>query len=149
MLATIRRKPMGKTAVTLRIAALWLLWAGSLALLTYGLLSPDPPEVGEKYVPSPLRFWASKAVHVGGYAYLSALVGFLPLTARGEAGVRLLLVAHGAATEYLQTFVEGRYGSVMDVGIDTAGIILGWASVLLWRRLRSRRRPPSPAAPSP
>jgi VanZ family protein len=148
MLATIRRKPMGKTAITLRNAALWLLWAGSLALLTYGLLSPDPPKVGEAYVPSPLRFWASKAVHVGGYAYLSALVGFLPLTARGEGRLRLLLVAHGAATEYLQTFVD-RYGSVMDVGIDTAGVILGWASVLLWRRLRSRRQPPSPEAPSP
>jgi VanZ family protein len=133
----------------LRRAALWALWAGCLALLTYGLLSPDPPKVGEEYVPSAFRFWVSKAVHVGGYTYLSALAGFLGLSARGEAGLRLALVAHGGLTEYLQTFVESRYGSVEDVAIDTAGVILGWGLVLLWRRLRSRGQSPSPPAPPP
>src|SRR5262245_60656037 len=100
-----------------RYAALWALWAGSLALLTYGLLSPDAPEVSAEYIRKDFGYWFSKAVHVGSYAYLSALVGFLPVTAWGEARLRLALVAHGAVTEYLQTFVEGRYGSVGDVAI--------------------------------
>ena len=99
-----------------------------------------------------LRAWRQR---MGGTLFamtpyaLSALVGLLPVGARGEAWLRLALVAHGAATEFLQTFVEGRYGSATDVAIDAAGVTLGWASVWLWRWLRSRTQSPSPAAPSP
>lgn len=131
----------------LRRAALWALWAGSLALLTYGLVSPEPPKVGGKLFRHDVHYWVSNAVHLAGYAYLSALAGFLALGPRGELGLRLALVAHGALTEYLQSRVEGRYGSAEDAAIDAAGVILGWASVRLWRRLRQPARSPSPPAP--
>lgn len=138
--------PTRSASTTLRHAALWLLWAASLALLTYALLSPKVPKAGEPLIPSPLRFWVSKATHVGAYAYLSALVAFLPVAGWAPARLRLVLVAHGAATEWLQTFT-GRHGSVTDVLIDSAGIALGWALTSLWRR-RSGRRRPSPPPPS-
>ena len=133
---------------TLRHAAVWALWAASLAVLTYALLSPQVPKLGEPVIPSPLRIWVSKATHVGAYAYLSALVALLPVTGWGPARLRLALIGHGAATEWLQTFT-GRHGNVTDVLIDSAGVALGWALVLLWRRLRSSPGTPSPVAPSP
>lgn len=120
----------------------WALWVASLALLTYGLLTPNLPEIGGGSLPDDTDFWVSKAVHVGSYAYLSLLVALLARTARGEAGLRLLLIAHGAATEGLQTFVEGRYGSLQDVGIDSAGVILGWGLACLARRWCRPAPPP-------
>src|SRR5262245_59665141 len=106
MLSQTRRMTMNaprNTSTTLRHAALWALWAGSLAVLTYAQLSPKVPKAGEPFIPSPLRYWVSKATHVGAYAYLSALIAFLPLTGWGPTRLRLALVAHGAATEWLQT----------------------------------------------
>ena len=45
------------------------------------------------------------------------------------------LILHGMVTEYIQTFVEGRFGSWKDVGINTTGIMLG---LLLYWVVRRR-----------
>jgi VanZ family protein len=47
-----------------------------------------------------------------------------------------LLVLHGAATEWIQTFVPGRTGQLTDVLIDCAGIAVGLLAVRLWSRRR-------------
>jgi VanZ family protein len=92
-----------------------------------------------------------KLGHAGGYATLTAL-WFWAL-----AGIvrRPLLVAaaisfvYACSDEYHQTFVEGRGGTPMDVGIDSAGIAIAVVvAVALRRRRRSTRAAPSrPGAP--
>ena len=85
-------------------------------------------------------FLASKTLHLGGYAFLAGTAGLLAGTGRYRLGLWLLLVGHAGLTEYLQTFVEGRFGSVQDVVINLIGITLGVALALGWR-LRPVFRP--------
>jgi VanZ family protein len=123
----------------------WAVWWLLLALLTYGLLSPQAPEAGRILLPTETAFYVSKSVHVGAYGFLAALAGWLPAGRRALAALWLLLLAHGAGTEYLQDFVEGRFSSWRDVVLDTAGVTLGAALVWLYRWWR---RPASPAGPA-
>jgi VanZ family protein len=78
--------------------------------------------------------------HVTGYALLTALWVW---TLRGTARWPVLLAAcisfaYACTDEFHQTYVSGRTGTAVDVGVDAVGIAL--AALLL-----SRRRP-SPAA---
>ena len=125
----------------LRWSAWWLLFA----LFTFGLLSREAPRVGAAVLPAALTFWASKSVHLGGYALLSALVAWLPASPRLRVALWLLLAAHAPATEYLQQFVEGRHPSVADVGIDWAGLCLGLALARLMSGRERREQPPGAA----
>jgi VanZ family protein len=49
----------------------------------------------------------------------------------------VLTVAYACGDEFHQTFVAGRHGTPVDVGIDTAGVIVGW---LLTNQMLRRRR---------
>jgi len=124
----------------LRWSAWWLL----LGLFTFGLLSREAPRVGAAVLPAALTYWASKSVHLGSYALLLALVAWLPASPRLRVALWLLLAAHAPATEYLQTFVEGRHGSATDVLIDLAGLCLGLALARLTSRWPPRDQPPGP-----
>lgn len=74
-----------------------------------------------------------KLAHAGEYAVLGALL----LRATGRAGLAVALGAlYAVSDEIHQTFVPGRAGSPVDVGIDTLGIVCG---VAVWQLLRSRR----------
>jgi VanZ family protein len=44
-------------------------------------------------------------------------------------------VAYAATDEFHQTFVHGRHGSPIDVGIDAVGALIGLG---IWRRSRAR-----------
>ena len=125
----------------LSCAAWWL----ALALLTYGLLSPQPPKLSAAILPEHLTFWASKGVHLGAFAGLSMVVGLLALTPRHQGALWATLVGYAALTEYLQTFVKGRYGCFTDVCINVTGITLGVGLALGWRAASSlwARRPSS------
>ena len=118
-------------------------WWLALALLTYGLLSPQPPKLSAAVLPQHLTFWASKGVHLGAFAGLAMVVGLLPITPRHQRALWATLVAYAALTEYLQTFVEGRYGCFTDVCINLTGITLGLSLALGWRAASSlwARRP--------
>jgi VanZ family protein len=48
------------------------------------------------------------------------------------------LLGHGALTEFLQQFVEGRTGTLFDVGLDTIGVLVGLAIGLGVRQFRHR-----------
>ena len=82
-----------------------------------------------------------KLVHAAGYALLCLLwwrALRTRLTPRAAlAGAFLLAAAYGVTDEYHQTFVDGRVGSPIDVGIDTAGAAV--AALLLGRREAARR----------
>lgn len=114
-------------------------WWLALGLLTYGLLSPTPPKVGAALLPSHWTFWASKGVHLGAFAFLAATVGFLCITPRHRRRLWTTLVVYAALTEFLQTFVEGRYGCFADVCINWTGITLGLGLVRGWRLISSAR----------
>jgi VanZ family protein len=74
-----------------------------------------------------------KLAHTGEYAVL----GLLLHRATGRAGLASALgVLYAVSDEIHQSFVPGRMGSPVDVGIDAVGVVVGvWA----WHALRMRR----------
>jgi VanZ family protein len=74
-----------------------------------------------------------KAAHLTEYAILAVLLR----RASGSYGWAFgLAVAYAASDEWHQTFVRGRHGSPIDVGIDAVGISLG---LMAWRRAADLR----------
>ncbi|MGH3002026.1 MAG: VanZ family protein [Gaiellaceae bacterium] len=72
-----------------------------------------------------------KCAHMTEYALLAVLL----VRATGSYRWALALtIAYAASDEFHQTFVRGRHGSPVDVGIDTVGALIGLA---LSKRLRS------------
>ena len=118
-------------------AFFWLLWGAFLIVWTIGLLSSVPVEITSS-IPRQTRFYSGKTLHVAAYAFLAAVVCWLPSRWGVRAALWLGLVGHGALTEYLQQFVEGRTGQLSDVGLDAAGVLLGLAAGLAVRRLTGR-----------
>ena len=120
-------------------------WWLALALLSYGLLSPQPPELSKAILPEHLTFWASKGVHLSAFAFLAMVAGLLPISVRHQRILFGTLIVYAALTEYLQTFVEGRYGCFTDVCINLTGLTLGVGLALGWRFASSAwaRRSPS------
>jgi VanZ family protein len=73
-----------------------------------------------------------KLAHTAEYALLGALL----LRAIGRAQLAFLLgVLYAASDELHQTFVRGRHGSPIDVGIDAVGVAIG---LFLWQRAAVR-----------
>ena len=79
-----------------------------------------------------------KIVHAAEYALLCFLWWRALATARAGgwavAAAFAVTVAYAATDEWHQTFVQGRHGSPVDVGIDALGA--GAASLLIVRRER-------------
>jgi len=88
---------------------------------------------------------ARKMAHLAEYAILSILIcralakrvgpGPLPLAALGQAV--LIAATYAALDEWHQSWTAERFGSALDVGIDTVGAVLG-AAFFAWL---SRRKP--------
>ncbi len=107
-----------------------------LGLWTWKLVEPNPvPEELARRLSGEERFAAAKALHAGGYAFLTLLAVTLPVPNYCRWFLAGLLALHGVATELAQTFVPNRHGSARDVLIDWAGVLLG---VLVWRAARRR-----------
>jgi VanZ family protein len=121
-----------------RLVLFWLLWGVLLAVWTIGLLSSTTPTVARAVVPDSATFTVGKVVHVGVYAILAALVCWLPARWGLRVWAWIGLAGHGALTEYLQQFVEGRSGRLADVGLDAGGVLLGLLVGLAVRRLGGR-----------
>jgi hypothetical protein len=118
----------------------WAAWALLLAGWTVALLRPEPVTVGEGFVPTSLRFWAGKSLHLGSYGLLAFLVCWLPAPSRGRLIVWAALLAHAALTEVGQLYVPGRTGTVSDVLINATGLTLGIVAGLALRHGLSLRR---------
>jgi VanZ family protein len=116
----------------------WVVWLALLAAWTVALLTTHPVRLGKEVLPEAALFPLGKGLHVSVYAALTALLGWLPVGPRWHWLLLGGLLLHGAATEYLQTFVEGRNGSVHDVVLDWLGVALGLAVSWRWWR-----RPPA------
>jgi VanZ family protein len=71
-----------------------------------------------------------KCAHMTEYAILAVL---LVLATGSRAAAFALAVAYACSDEWHQTFVRGRHGSPVDVGIDAVGVLIG-----LWALSRTR-----------
>jgi VanZ family protein len=102
-------------------------WVLSLLLVTIASLEPEPD------MPMPFSS-ADKVYHWAAYA----LLAFLPFFAFNGVGAwyaALSMIFLGAGLEAAQSFVPGRYPSVMDIGANTAGVITGIIIALIVRPL--------------
>ncbi len=108
-------------------------WCVCVGLWTVALLTTTPVEVGNALIPSARYFPAAKILHVCAYTFLTIFLSWLPL-GRWRWLLLAFLSLHAAGTEFLQQFVPGRTGKVMDVVIDHVGLLLGF--VLTWKHWR-------------
>jgi VanZ family protein len=73
-----------------------------------------------------------KCAHMTEYAVLAILLRRATGSSRWAF---VLTVAYACSDEFHQTFVRGRHGSPIDVGIDAIGALIGLG---VWRRFRDR-----------
>jgi VanZ family protein len=83
---------------------------------------------------------ARKIGHFGGYAVLAALWAWALAghVRRHLVWAGAISLAYAISDEFHQTFVDGRHGAAMDVGIDALGIVA--ALTLIRARYGARRR---------
>ena len=98
-----------------------------------------------------LAWWevvGRKLGHVTGYMLLALawMWALEPYVRRPILPGAFLALAYACTDEYHQTFVDGRTGTVRDVGIDTIGIAIAIGIALF---VRSRRAPARRAAEEP
>lgn len=122
----------------------WGLWLAWLTLVTAVLVGPSLAslvrrqiDTGENEELDLKIFLISKAFHLGAYALLAMLTGWLPAPRWLRVLLLLVLAAHAASTEFLQQFIASRNGTFHDVVIDLVGLLLGVA--LTWNWWRSPR----------
>jgi VanZ family protein len=88
----------------------------------------------------PVLGWAAVIFAFSSIPSLSTHLGTWDLLVRRASGsygwAFGLAVAYAASDEWHQTFVRGRHGSPIDVGIDAVGISLG---LMAWRRAADLR----------
>jgi VanZ family protein len=102
-----------------------------VVLWSVALLRPEPVRVAEKTFPEEgMRYFASKSLHVGAYAFLAILSGWLPVRRRWRWLLLVGLSLHGMGTEFFQQFVPKRTASWGDVGFDHIGLV--WGILLSW-----------------
>lgn len=89
---------------------------------------------GRQLMTGPFKFYIRKLAHIAEYAILMILtlrIAILKWPYKQAVIYSLLFCIFYAATdEFHQTFIPGRGGTPVDVGIDTIGMILGF---LLWK----------------
>lgn len=112
-----------------------LLFWPPLALWTWKLVQPQPvPEAVLELLSWSewAHFLAAKSLHLLGNTYLTVVLGvWVPRRRAPLVLAFTLMLAHGMATEIIQTFVPHRTGMARDVLIDWAGV---WLGVLIgWR----------------
>jgi VanZ family protein len=120
-----------------------------MALIFFGSAQPKhPPPAGSGAIyfsslmpvfPGGWEFLVKKSGHMLAFGMLAALVArallHSGLTPRRAAWLALLLAAgYALSDEFHQSFVPGRYASLIDIGFDIAGAVL--ATAIAHRGLR-------------
>jgi VanZ family protein len=92
---------------------------------------PETPGLGDVEGFS-LRTLIGKSLHVGAYALLAVLSGWLRPAPRYRWLLAYLVMAHATATEVAQTTTGYRTGELTDVALDHVGIALGMLCAWRW-----------------
>jgi VanZ family protein len=104
----------------------WALWIVLLAVWTTLLVLPMPrQEDWPVKVTRDVKFYIGKSVHLVGYGVLTVLAGWLQPRFRWRLLLLFFLMAHAGATEWAQKYVPSRTGTVPDVVLNHAGVLLG------------------------
>jgi VanZ family protein len=114
-----------------RVNYRWMIWVVCVAAWTLALVTPQPVQVAHEILPDEATYPAAKTLHISMYASLTILSAWMPMR-RGRWCLLIFLSLHGMATEYIQTYVPGRFGCWRDVGFDHIGIALGVG--VTWKR---------------
>jgi len=111
----------------------WTIWIVLVALWTTALTRPLPDftEIAGEGIMAH-RYVLAKTLHVAGYAMLAVLSGWLRAPMRWRIALMFFLMVHGTITEHIQLHVEGRTGTLEDVGFDHLGIFLGYVASWKW-----------------
>ncbi len=126
---------MDVTPTRTRILARLDPWAPPIALMALIFVLSAQPDLS-----TGLGVWdyiARKIVHMTEYGLLCflwwrALREVMPVR-RALAAAFGISVAYAATDEFHQTFVHGRHGTPVDVGIDAIGMVVACLLVLRWR----------------
>ena len=110
----------------------WYLLAAYTTAWTVALLVPMPDGRGWSFHGINLKFLVVKGVHLGAYAVLAGLLGWLEIPSRYRWLLVFFLAGHATATEFFQQFIEGRTGMIQDIGIDLIGAGIGCAITWKW-----------------
>lgn len=111
----------------------WLACAIFVILWTTALVLPfpDPGSWPVQLTPS-RKFLIAKTCHVSAYALMTILCGWLRVPVRFRLLLLFFLMAHAAATEWIQLNISNRTGTVDDVVLDHLGIAIGLAVSWKW-----------------
>jgi VanZ family protein len=103
------------------------LWFIFLLGWTVLLVIPQPGS----FVPEGWKYILAKTLHFSAYASLAVLSGWLQVPVRFRLLLLFFIMAHCTITEVVQTKIEGRNGSPLDVAIDNLGVLVGL--LLSWK----------------
>jgi len=108
----------------------WLVWLVCIVVWSAALLTPWPATLSKETLPTDWQYVTAKSVHVGAYAFLAALSGWLGVRPSYRWLLLGFLSLHAGATEFGQQFVPERHASWTDVGFDHIGVI--WGVIVSW-----------------
>jgi VanZ family protein len=91
-----------------------------------------------------LEFFIRKAGHVSEFTILALLLGYALLAkpmkwSKALIYTTLFSILYAASDEWHQTFVSGRTGHVIDVAVDTTGILLAVGWFIIAAKLQFKR----------
>ena len=109
-----------------------------LALLTFLSLIPGNPQPGDSafmWLAAKTPTLVQKALHVCLYGVLALLLAWslesIETRAYRFLSCLIIAVAFGAAMEWCQTKVPGRFGTAYDVALNAAGAFLGLLAAVI------------------
>jgi hypothetical protein len=111
----------------------WLIWISVVIVWTVALEVPvpDPGQGPAGQLVWTNRYTIGKSLHVVAYGLVAVLSARVPLPGRYRWLMMFFLMGHAWGTEMLQEALEPwchRGGSLVDVGYDILGVMLGVAA---------------------
>jgi len=119
----------------------WSLWSLFTLAWTAALVLPiSAPTFGTtEEMRGLVRLLLAKTAHVTVYACWAAFTGWLRAPLRVRLFLLMFLMAHAVGTEWVQTYVPARFGSLRDAALDQAGIFIGVLASFRWWTQPDRR----------
>jgi VanZ family protein len=102
-------------------------WTASLVLPVTGPAFGDTEEMRNL-----TRLVFAKTAHIMAYAGWAFFTGWLQSPLKIRIFLLMFLMAHAVGTEWVQLYVEHRFGSLRDAAFDQLGILIGVVAGFRW-----------------